>query len=106
MAPGLLYYINEKKRDTSLINANLTIENNKTEAEDKKSIINPDDAITKMAVPLYQPNFCDCGLYLLHFATTFLSDPEKYMKITAVSVFLFENLHPWLTSICTVQKEA
>lgn len=57
----------------------------RAEAEDKKGVKDADHALTKMALPLYQPNFCDCGLYLLHFATTFLSDPEKYMKITAVS---------------------
>lgn len=58
------------------------------EAADKKGISDPDDALAKMALPLYQPNFCDCGLYLLHFATTFLSDPEKYTKVAAVSIFL------------------
>ena len=28
-----------------------------------------------------QPNDCDCGIYLIHFAQTFLSDPEKYANI-------------------------
>nr|GAT60133.1 predicted protein [Mycena chlorophos] len=28
-----------------------------------------------------QPNFCDCGLYLLHFAQTFISRPEDFVRI-------------------------
>ena len=24
----------------------------------------------------HQPNFCDCGIYLLHFAKTFMKDPQ------------------------------
>ncbi|KAJ7179985.1 hypothetical protein C8R43DRAFT_1181201 [Mycena crocata] len=33
-----------------------------------------------------QPNFCDCSIYLLHLAQTFISDPSRfYNLITAVS---------------------
>jgi len=24
----------------------------------------------------HQPNYCDCGIYLLHFAKTFMKDPQ------------------------------
>ncbi|KAJ7157523.1 hypothetical protein C8R43DRAFT_883291, partial [Mycena crocata] len=35
----------------------------------------------------HQPNFCDCGIYLLHLAQTFFSDPSRYCNlITAVGV--------------------
>lgn len=33
-----------------------------------------------------QPNMCDCGLYLLHFVETFVSNPEKYRHIILVSL--------------------
>lgn len=35
----------------------------------------PADDPSHTQVPL-QPNFCDCGLYLLHFVEKFLSDPD------------------------------
>jgi hypothetical protein len=28
-----------------------------------------------------QPNFCDCGLYLIHFVKTFFSDPDYYTAL-------------------------
>jgi hypothetical protein len=28
-----------------------------------------------------QPNFCDCGLYLIHFVKTFFSDPNHYTAL-------------------------
>jgi len=28
-----------------------------------------------------QPNFCDCGVYLLHFANVFMQDPSKFCSI-------------------------
>lgn len=37
-----------------------------------------------------QPNFCDCGVYLVHFVETFLNDPEKlveYMVCVNWSIF-------------------
>lgn len=27
-----------------------------------------------------QPNFCDCGVYLIHFVQTFMSYPDSYIK--------------------------
>ncbi|KAI5119191.1 hypothetical protein M0805_004446 [Coniferiporia weirii] len=53
----------------------------RAEAKDKKDNDNPSDAFTKTALVPAQPNFCDCGLYLLHFAKTFMSDPEKYKSV-------------------------
>ena len=31
-----------------------------------------------------QPNFCDCGIYLLHFARTFMKDPKLSSDIIRV----------------------
>lgn len=36
-----------------------------------------------------QRNYCDCGVYLLHYVELFLSDPQKYLTLLAVSVLLF-----------------
>jgi Ulp1 protease family, C-terminal catalytic domain len=33
-----------------------------------------------------QPNFCDCGIYLLHFARTFMKDPKLSSDIIRVCV--------------------
>ncbi|KAH8555574.1 hypothetical protein BGW37DRAFT_141723 [Umbelopsis sp. PMI_123] len=32
-----------------------------------------------------QRNYCDCGVYLLHYAEVFLSDPRKYLTLLSVS---------------------
>ncbi|KAF7365017.1 hypothetical protein MVEN_00372800 [Mycena venus] len=37
--------------------------------------------IGKQAHVPHQPNFCDCGIYLLHLAQTFISDPEHYFNL-------------------------
>lgn len=75
------------------------------EAEDKLKVMETSSAQGKQAIVRFllmghclsmlmlnqvpvQPNFCDCGLYLLHFAETFVNDPEKYCRIIAVSLFL------------------
>ncbi len=29
-----------------------------------------------------QPNFCDCGIYLLHYVERFFSDPDRFLKFT------------------------
>ena len=50
------------------------------EAKDKKAVINTASAQRVSKNPLRQPNLVDCGLYILHFAKTFLSDPEKCLK--------------------------
>ncbi|KAJ7140224.1 hypothetical protein C8R43DRAFT_836874, partial [Mycena crocata] len=54
------------------------------EALDKKGISSEGsrkavgkDAHVSCSVP-HQPNFCDCGIYLLHLAQTFISDPSRY----------------------------
>ncbi|RDB17956.1 hypothetical protein Hypma_000947 [Hypsizygus marmoreus] len=50
----------------------------KKEAADKKRITETSDPIGKQAFVPVQPNYCDCGLYLLHFAQTFMTNPDKY----------------------------
>ncbi|KAJ7784364.1 hypothetical protein B0H16DRAFT_295419 [Mycena metata] len=37
--------------------------------------------VGKTALVPHQPNFCDCGLYLLHLAQTFISDPSRYYTL-------------------------
>lgn len=32
-----------------------------------------------------QPNHCDCGVYLLHYAEMFLSDPDSFLDDIFVS---------------------
>lgn len=51
------------------------------EAEDKRKLSKTSEARGKQAIVPVQPNFCDCGLYLLHFAETFVNDPAKYCRI-------------------------
>ncbi|KAK0464630.1 uncharacterized protein EV420DRAFT_1638178 [Desarmillaria tabescens] len=51
------------------------------EAIDKKGIENSSKPIGKQALVPVQPNFCDCGIYLIHFAQTFMSDPARYCSI-------------------------
>ncbi|KAF8073873.1 hypothetical protein FPV67DRAFT_772567 [Lyophyllum atratum] len=53
----------------------------KKEAHDKLKKTETSDAQGKQALVPVQPNFCDCGLYLLHFAETFMSDPLRYCQI-------------------------
>ncbi|KAJ6621834.1 hypothetical protein B0H10DRAFT_2015955 [Mycena sp. CBHHK59/15] len=38
-------------------------------------------ALGKAALVPHQPNFCDCGIYLLHLAQTFISDPQRYYNL-------------------------
>jgi hypothetical protein len=51
------------------------------EAVDKKKTINTSDAVGKTVLVPAQPNFCDCGIYLLHLAETFMSDPVHYRRM-------------------------
>jgi len=48
------------------------------EAHDKKQLA--EDTLTEpkgmQAIVPAQPNYCDCGIYLLHFAKTFMKDPR------------------------------
>ncbi|KAG5646528.1 hypothetical protein DXG03_003295 [Asterophora parasitica] len=53
----------------------------KKEAEDKMKRMDTSDPVGKQALVPVQPNYSDCGLYLLHFAKTFISDPLKYCQI-------------------------
>jgi Ulp1 family protease len=74
------------------------------EAQHKRKIVKPTAAIGKKAlvskfnggsssqvmisqVPI-QPNNFDCGIYLLHFAETFLSDPRRYFRTITVRLSL------------------
>ncbi|KAF8630950.1 hypothetical protein AX17_005306 [Amanita inopinata Kibby_2008] len=50
----------------------------KLEAKDKLNVEETTDALGRMALVPTQPNYCDCGVYLLHFAQTFMTDPNKY----------------------------
>ncbi|KAF5338897.1 hypothetical protein D9611_008736 [Ephemerocybe angulata] len=52
----------------------------KHEAKDKKGFDSEAEIILKAVNVPTQPNFCDCGLYLLHLAQTFISDPKHYME--------------------------
>ncbi|KAF9649915.1 cysteine proteinase, partial [Thelephora ganbajun] len=47
------------------------------EATDKKGIDNPSSPEAMAAHVPTQDNYCDCGLYLLHFAKVFMEDPVK-----------------------------
>ncbi|KAF9534467.1 hypothetical protein CPB83DRAFT_337487 [Crepidotus variabilis] len=51
------------------------------EAKDKKGIENAGMATGWHAPVPCQQNFCDCGVFLLHFAETFFSDAKKYTNV-------------------------
>ncbi|KAJ7796193.1 hypothetical protein B0H14DRAFT_2916326 [Mycena olivaceomarginata] len=53
------------------------------EAREKKGIPLEESrkSFGKQAQVPHQPNFCDCGIYLLHLAQTFMSDPDHYYKL-------------------------
>ncbi|KAJ7132990.1 hypothetical protein C8R46DRAFT_1140271 [Mycena filopes] len=53
------------------------------EALEKKGIPIEESSkpIGKAALVPHQPNFCDCGIYLLHLAQTFISDPLRYFNL-------------------------
>ncbi|KAH7914279.1 hypothetical protein BJ138DRAFT_1098802 [Hygrophoropsis aurantiaca] len=55
----------------------------KMEAKDKKNL-EPDctrAAAYKQALVPTQPNYCDCGVYLLHFVETFMSNPTRFSNL-------------------------
>ncbi|KAG2009837.1 sentrin-specific protease, variant 2 [Coprinopsis cinerea AmutBmut pab1-1] len=53
----------------------------KLEAKDKKGIETEVKVIQRrQAYVPTQPNYCDCGLYLLHLAQTFVSNPQFYLE--------------------------
>ncbi|KAG2151340.1 hypothetical protein DEU56DRAFT_547268 [Suillus clintonianus] len=51
------------------------------EAKDKRQYDEVRIAEVKFAQVPSQPNFADCGIYLLHFAKTFLEDPVHYFDL-------------------------
>ncbi|KAG2155898.1 uncharacterized protein EDB93DRAFT_1128735 [Suillus bovinus] len=53
----------------------------KAEAKDKQQLDEVRLAEVKLAQVPSQPNFADCGVYLLHFAKTFLSNPVYYFNL-------------------------
>lgn len=56
----------------------------KFEAKAKRGVENPSDPIMrKLQVPV-QPNYSDCGLYLLHLTQVFLTNPDQLIRRTAV----------------------
>ncbi|KAJ6462053.1 hypothetical protein C8R47DRAFT_993177, partial [Mycena vitilis] len=62
----------------------------KHESQERKGISlemsrKPIRKAVSVGVP-HQPNFCDCGIYLLHLAETFISDPSRYYNLIVVRV--------------------
>ncbi|KAG1906516.1 uncharacterized protein F5891DRAFT_1002663 [Suillus fuscotomentosus] len=53
----------------------------KAEAKDKQQLDEVRLAEVKLAQVPSQPNFADCGVYLLHFAKTFLANPVHYFNL-------------------------
>jgi len=53
----------------------------KMEAKDKKNIVNSSNAQGFQALVPGQPNFCDCGLYLLHLAKMFVTRPDHHCRV-------------------------
>ncbi|KAJ3226762.1 hypothetical protein HK099_004180 [Clydaea vesicula] len=53
------------------------------EAEDKlkKKILLREKTAPLYAKSTQQPNFCDCGVYLLKTLEVFMTDPEKYLQL-------------------------
>ncbi|THH27755.1 hypothetical protein EUX98_g6430 [Antrodiella citrinella] len=51
------------------------------EAKDKKGLDQTSQPIGRMALVPYQPNYCDCGVYVLHFARKFMEDPKKFTNL-------------------------
>ncbi|KAJ3838081.1 hypothetical protein F5878DRAFT_562963 [Lentinula raphanica] len=52
------------------------------EAEDKKQLQNTNPALGRtLSVPT-QPNYCDCGVYLIHFAQVFVQRAEYFANIS------------------------
>lgn len=48
-------------------------------------IYNAGRVLTFLQVP-FQPNYCDCGIYVLHFAKKFMEDPIKFTHLILVGV--------------------
>ncbi|KAJ3789207.1 hypothetical protein GGU10DRAFT_305668 [Lentinula aff. detonsa] len=52
------------------------------EAQDKKQLHNTSKALGKPLPVPTQPNFCDCGVYLIHFAQVFVQKAEYLFSIS------------------------
>lgn len=54
-----------------------------------------------------QPNFSDCGLYLIHFTTTFMSNPEYYYNLLMTQqLSLAQKKTEWKeTSISSMREQ-
>ncbi|KZT64608.1 hypothetical protein DAEQUDRAFT_732383 [Daedalea quercina L-15889] len=51
------------------------------EAKDKKGVQEARAAQGKLALVPSQPNYCDCGVYVLHFVRVFMENPESYIQL-------------------------
>lgn len=67
------------------------------EAMDKKKLESVTPAIAKMVPVPVQPNYCDCGLYILHFSKTFMSDPIYFCQTVMIKdrPSMDERQHDW-----------
>ncbi|THV05195.1 hypothetical protein K435DRAFT_116251 [Dendrothele bispora CBS 962.96] len=65
------------------------------EAENKKKTTNTSDAVGKLVQVPLQPNFSDCGIYLLHFARIFVSKPDYFCKLPGRSRPQEERMTDW-----------
>ncbi|KAJ7600472.1 hypothetical protein C8J56DRAFT_910342 [Mycena floridula] len=55
------------------------------EAEQRRHLSNTSKATGKTAPVPAQPNYCDCGVYLLHFAKTFAMNHERLCEYITLS---------------------
>ncbi|KAF5369360.1 hypothetical protein D9758_002595 [Tetrapyrgos nigripes] len=51
------------------------------EARSRKETEKTSDPLAKTLLVPVQPNYSDCGIYLLHFAQTFVSNPDYYCNV-------------------------
>ncbi|TFY58329.1 hypothetical protein EVJ58_g6479 [Rhodofomes roseus] len=51
------------------------------EAKDKKGVEQSRNSIRKLAYVPSQPNYCDCGVYVLHFMRVFMENPDWYTQL-------------------------
>ncbi|KZT51423.1 cysteine proteinase [Calocera cornea HHB12733] len=50
------------------------------EAKDKKGIVETREGVGKKARAPTQHNFCDCGLFVIHFVEKFMDKPEQFIQ--------------------------
>jgi Ulp1 family protease len=59
------------------------------EAEERKDIkVNTDRMLNVTGRVPAQPNFCDCGIYVLHYVESLLKDPDHYLFLLIVRTLL------------------